>query len=151
MKMLEEIGSVDKAADYVEDAVATKKKIMGFGHRVYKAKDPRAVILEEMSRELGTRADNTQWFDITHAVEQSFQPKVVEKGLFPNVRFLQRLGLSGDGHPALSVHADLRLFARRRLDGALAGAIRQQPAVSPVERLHRRNRAQIHADWLRRS
>ncbi len=87
MQMLSEIGSADKAADYVENAAATKKKIMGFGHRVYKAKDPRAVILEKMSRELGTRAGDTKWFDITHAVEEAFQPKVREKGLFPNVDF----------------------------------------------------------------
>ena len=87
MKMLEEIGSVDKAADYVENAVANKKKIMGFGHRVYKAKDPRAVILEGMSKELGERAGNTKWFEMTHAVEKAFQPKVEQKGLFPNVDF----------------------------------------------------------------
>lgn len=87
MKMLEEIGDVDKAADYVENAVANKKKIMGFGHRVYKAKDPRAVILERMSEELGKRAGNTKWFEMTRAVEQTFQPKVAEKGLFPNVDF----------------------------------------------------------------
>ena len=87
MKMLEEIGSVDKAADYVENAVANKKKIMGFGHRVYKAKDPRAVILEGMSRELGERAGQTKWFEMTHAVEEAFQPRVREKGIFPNVDF----------------------------------------------------------------
>ena len=87
MKMLEEIGDVDKAADYVENATANKKKIMGFGHRVYKAKDPRAVILEKMSEELGKRAGNTKWFEMTHAVEQAFQPKVAAKQLFPNVDF----------------------------------------------------------------
>ena len=87
MKMLEEIGDVDKAADYVENATANKKKIMGFGHRVYKAKDPRAVILEGMSRELGERAGNSKWFEMTHAVEEAFQPKVASKGLFPNVDF----------------------------------------------------------------
>ena len=87
MKMLEEIGEVDKAAAYVENATANKKKIMGFGHRVYKAKDPRAVILERMSEELGKRAGNTKWFEMTHAVEQAFQPKVAAKQLFPNVDF----------------------------------------------------------------
>ena len=87
MKMLEEIGDVEKAADYVENATANKKKIMGFGHRVYKAKDPRAVILEKMSEELGKRAGNTKWFEMTHAVEEAFQPKVIKKQLFPNVDF----------------------------------------------------------------
>ena len=87
MKMLEEIGEVDKAAAYVENASANKKKIMGFGHRVYKAKDPRAVILERMSQELGQRAGNTKWFEMTRAVEEAFQPKVAAKGLFPNVDF----------------------------------------------------------------
>ncbi len=87
MKMLEEIGDVSHAAEYVEDAVKNKKKIMGFGHRVYKAKDPRAVILEGMSEELGKRAGNSKWFEMTHAVEEAFQPKVAEKELFPNVDF----------------------------------------------------------------
>ncbi len=87
MKMLQEIGEPDKAAEYVENAAANKKKIMGFGHRVYKAKDPRAVILEGMSEELGKRAGNTKWFEITREVEQAFQPKVAEKGIFPNVDF----------------------------------------------------------------
>ena len=87
MKMLEEIGDVDKAADYVANATTNKKKIMGFGHRVYKAKDPRAVILEKMSEELGRRAGNSKWFEMTRAVEEAFQPGVASKGIFPNVDF----------------------------------------------------------------
>ena len=87
MKMLEEIGSADKAADYVQNATANKKKIMGFGHRVYKAKDPRAVILERMSEELGKRAGNSKWFEITREVEHAFQPGVAAKGIYPNVDF----------------------------------------------------------------
>jgi citrate synthase len=67
--------------------IANKQKVMGFGHRVYKAKDPRAKILEQMSEELGKRVGNTKWFEMSRAVEETFQPLVAEKGIYPNVDF----------------------------------------------------------------
>ena len=87
MKMLRDIGEVDKAEAYVQNMVANKQKVMGFGHRVYKAKDPRAVILEEMSEELSKRTGDTKWFDMSRKVEATFQPYVAAKGIYPNVDF----------------------------------------------------------------
>ena len=52
MAMLAEIGSMENAETWIEDALARKKKVMGFGHRVYKAMDPRAVILHEYAKEV---------------------------------------------------------------------------------------------------
>jgi citrate synthase len=82
--MLEEIGGVDAVEPYVKDRLGRKQKIMGFGHRVYKTEDPRATHLRRLSRELGQRAGDTRWYDVSERIE-----KVVmdEKGLYPNVDF----------------------------------------------------------------
>ena len=87
MKMLRDIGEVDKAEAYVHELVKNKQKVMGFGHRVYKAKDPRAVILEEMSTELAERSGDSKWFAMSKKVEETFQPYVAAKGVYPNVDF----------------------------------------------------------------
>lgn len=87
MTMLRAIGDVDKAQSYVENMIANKQKVMGFGHRVYKAKDPRAVILEEMSEELARRSGDAKWFEMSRIVERTFQPTVAAKGVYPNVDF----------------------------------------------------------------
>ncbi|HZA60123.1 MAG TPA: citrate/2-methylcitrate synthase [Actinomycetota bacterium] len=84
MKMLEEIGDAEKAEAYIKDMLGHNEKIMGFGHRVYKTEDPRATHLRRLSRELGERAGDTRWYEISERIE-----KVVmdQKGLYPNVDF----------------------------------------------------------------
>ena len=84
MKMLLEIGSPAKAEDWIRDALATKKKIMGFGHREYKHGDPRAAILSGMAKELGERLGNTTWGHIADHLERVM---INEKGIYPNVDF----------------------------------------------------------------
>ncbi len=83
-KMLEEIQDVDAVEGYLKAKLGRKEKIMGFGHRVYKTEDPRATHLRRLARELGERAGDTKWFDLSERIE-----KVVmdEKGLYPNVDF----------------------------------------------------------------
>ncbi len=84
MEMLEEIGDVDKADEWVRDALANKKRVMGFGHRVYKVYDPRATVLKKFSKDLGVRAGETKWYDMSEKVEKV----VLEvKKLNPNVDF----------------------------------------------------------------
>jgi citrate synthase len=84
MEMLEEIGGVDQADEWVRDALAQKKRVMGFGHRVYKVYDPRATVLKEFSKELGERAGDTSWYEMSEKVERV----VLEvKKLNPNVDF----------------------------------------------------------------
>ncbi len=84
MEMLEEIGDVDHAEEWVREALAEKKRVMGFGHRVYKVYDPRATVLKKFSQELGERAGETKWYDMSQKVEKV----VLEvKGLNPNVDF----------------------------------------------------------------
>src|SRR2546430_453884 len=84
MRMLEEIGTVERAEDYIKGALARKQRIMGFGHRVYKTEDPRATILRRLARDIGQGVGDARWFEISERIE-----KVVmeEKGLYPNVDF----------------------------------------------------------------
>jgi citrate synthase len=110
-KMLEEIGEVDNAEQWIRDALERKRKIMGFGHRVYKTEDPRATHLRRLSRELGERSGQTRWYEISERVE-----KVVmeEKGLYPNVDFY-----AASVYHSLGVPTDLMtpIFALARMAG----------------------------------
>ncbi|MFN2589310.1 MAG: citrate/2-methylcitrate synthase [Actinomycetota bacterium] len=99
MRMIEEIGSVDRAEEYVKDLFERGEKIMGFGHRVYRTvDDPRATILRELSKQMGEQVGDPGPFEISRAVEDVV---LREKGLRPNVDFyagslLHYLGLSTD-------------------------------------------------------
>lgn len=99
MRMLEDIGQVDRAEAHVKDLFARKELIMGFGHRVYRTvDDPRATILRRLSRELGEATGEPRWYEISEAVEKVV---LAEKGLRPNVDFyagsvLHYLGLPTD-------------------------------------------------------
>jgi citrate synthase len=84
MKMLLEIGEAGKAEQYVRDALSQKKKIMGIGHAVYKTEDPRATHLRQFSKEIGERAGETKWFEISRRIEEFMMS---EKGMYPNVDF----------------------------------------------------------------
>jgi citrate synthase len=84
MKMLEDIGEVDRVEPYVLDRLERKEKIMGFGHRVYRTEDPRATHLRRLSRELGERIGDTRWHDLSERIEKVVQKR---KGLYPNVDF----------------------------------------------------------------
>ena len=71
MKMLLELGQDARRGDRIDESIrgkfARKEKISGFGHRVYQTEDPRATHLRQMSQELGKRAGNTHWFDMSRA------------------------------------------------------------------------------------
>lgn len=84
MKMLQEVGSPENAEAWVIDALATKKKIMGFGHREYKNGDPRAFILTEMGAEISEKLGDTKWFKTASIVEDVMRR---EKNIVPNVDF----------------------------------------------------------------
>ena len=99
MRMLEDIGSVDRVERYVRDLFARGEKIMGFGHRVYRTvDDPRATILRRLTKELGDQLGEPIWYEISKKVEEAV---LAEKGLRPNVDFyagslLHYLGLPTD-------------------------------------------------------
>jgi citrate synthase len=84
MKMLIEIGEVDKIEVWLDEALAAKKKIMGIGHAVYKTEDPRATWLRKFSKQLGEKKGNTKWYEMSEKLEKLMHEK---KGMFPNVDF----------------------------------------------------------------
>ena len=84
MKMLLEIGELDNVESYIKKALAEKRKIMGFGHAVYRTEDPRATHLRKFSKEVGERGGNLKWHEMSRKIEEVMMR---EKGLYPNVDF----------------------------------------------------------------
>lgn len=84
MHTLKEIGTLENVEPWLETALTEKRKIMGFGHRVYRVFDPRAKHLKRMSEEWGKRAGNVTWFEMSTKLEQLMMDK---KNINPNVDF----------------------------------------------------------------
>ena len=82
MKMLEEIGTPDRAEAWLKEKLASKEKIMGFGHRVYKKGDSRVPLMREIGRDLGKRTGKEQWVPICEKLEETMER---EKRLCANV------------------------------------------------------------------
>lgn len=85
MRALLEIGTLDQVEAWLAKARSEKRKVMGFGHRVYKTKDPRAKALESMSEEVGIATGNRAWFDMSLRLENLVLAG--DKPLYPNVDF----------------------------------------------------------------
>lgn len=111
MKTLLEIGEVENVEPYVKKALAEKRKIMGFGHAVYRTEDPRATHLRQFSREMGESGGNSKWYEISRKVEEVIMN---EKGLFPNVDFF-----SASTYYMMGIPLDLYtpIFAVSRISG----------------------------------
>jgi len=84
MEMLDEIGEVHLVKDYIEGMLAEGKRIMGFGHRVYKTEDPRARHLRAWSERLCRRSNQAHLYEISRRIEQVVRQA---KGIYPNVDF----------------------------------------------------------------
>jgi len=87
LKMLDEIGSADKAEEYVLNALKEKRRIMGFGHRVYKTYDPRARILKKYAEYLSEKYEDRKYIKIGEKIEEIMIRELGKKGIFPNVDF----------------------------------------------------------------
>jgi citrate synthase len=122
MRLLLELGQ-DASAERIESTIraklARKEKIPGFGHRVYHTEDPRATHLRRMSKELGERAGNTRWFDMSQRIEALVK---AEKQLNPNVDFY-----SASTYYTLGIPIDLftPIFAVSRVSGWTAHVLEQ--------------------------
>ncbi len=81
-KVLEQVGSPENAVRWIQDALARKERIMGFGHRVYKTGDPRAHILKEYCTRLAAEYGDDRWERIAEPIEQAV---TTQKSLPPNV------------------------------------------------------------------
>ncbi len=119
MKMLLEIGDEAKVEDYIRTGLANKQRFMGFGHRVYKTMDPRAIVLKKVSRDLGERAGNLKWFNMSEKIHDMVTGA---KGLDPNVDFY-----SASTYYMMGIALDLYtpIFAVSRIAGWSANVIEQ--------------------------
>ncbi|MCL6262078.1 citrate synthase [Craterilacuibacter sp. RT1T] len=121
LKMLDEIGSADNVAEFMDGVKDKRYKLMGFGHRVYKNMDPRAAIMkqtcDEVLRELGLQDDPK--FKLAMALEKIAleDPYFVERKLYPNVDFYSGIVLSAIGIP---VSMFTPIFALARTVGWIA-------------------------------
>ena len=119
IKMLQEIGSLDKVDDFVANCLKNKKKIMGIGHRVYKVLDPRAPHLQSMAQKLGAKLGETKWLDMSERIAEIM---LREKNLYPNVDFY-----SATVYYSLGIPTDLftPIFAIARTSGWTAHVLEQ--------------------------
>ena len=125
MVMLNEIPSVDAVESVVMDKLARKDKIMGFGHRVYKAYDPRATYLKTLAKQLAEDTGNADLYEKSSRVEQIMEREVAAKGIYPNVDFY-----SATTYHAIGLKLDLftPMFALSRISGWAGHALEQLEA-----------------------
>jgi citrate synthase len=119
IRMLLEIGSLDRVDDYVRARLARKEKIMGFGHRVYHTEDPRATHLRAMSKALAESSGQTRWYDMSRRIEKILNE---EKKLNSNVDFY-----SASVYYMLGIPPDVYtpIFAVSRISGWAAHVLEQ--------------------------
>jgi citrate synthase len=95
LKMLTEIGTPDRAEAYIRSELEQGRRIMGFGHRVYKVRDPRAAMLGEAAEKMVARTGDRSLLDLTHAVEQTTVKVLAElkpgRDLYANVELYAAL------------------------------------------------------------
>jgi citrate synthase len=119
MRMLLDVGSPKRLEAYLDEAIAAKRKVMGFGHRVYKEGDPRAAILKKMSAELTAETGRPELYEMSAAMEEYMHDR---KGLIPNVDFY-----SATVYFSMGIPIDLftPVFAASRVSGWCAHVLEQ--------------------------
>ena len=138
MEMLLDVGSPEAVDGYIENLLDQGKKIMGLGHAVYKTDDPRALILAPMSKIMGERIGQPQWYEISRRLEK--QGKAVfktrkEMDIFVNVDFY-----SASLYYSMGIPVDLftPVFAISRISGWVAHVLEEQFAqAAPKTALYR--------------
>ena len=137
MKMLLDIGSIEKTEEWIKTAMSKGEKIMGMGHAVYKTYDPRAQVLKELSRKLAEKT-REPWFDITEKVETVTISEIKlqkNKEIYPNVDLY-----SASLYYMLKIPLDLNtpIFAIARVVGWAAHIIEEKFAeAAPKPALYR--------------
>ncbi len=125
MDMLDDIGSADNIAAYVQEHLEHKQRIMGFGHRVYKTYDPRARIYRDIAMQVATEKGKNHWFDLAREIESVMYHEMVEnkhKPIYPNVDFY-----SGVLYKDLDIPSYMAtsIFAIGRISGWMAHCMEQ--------------------------
>ena len=122
MKMVQEIGTPENAAAYVKAKRAKREAVTGFGHRVYRAEDPRARHVREGVRKLGEEMGAPQWYEILQAVVEAMKP-YARHGLNVNVDFYSGVIYQLHGIP---MDLYVPIFAIGRMPGWIIQCIEQQ-------------------------
>lgn len=119
MVMLAKIGTIEKAQQFVQDALNAKEKVMGIGHRVYKDGDPRAAILRKFSEQLTKKIGKPELYEMSVLIDSTMNS---QKGLMPNVDFY-----SATVYHAMGIPTDIftPIFAVSRIAGWIAHANEQ--------------------------
>lgn len=122
MKYLISIGNISRVDEFIEKAITAKRKLEGFGHRVYKSMDPRAIILKEYSRILGEKTGQIKWYEMSAKIEELWVSKFGQKGVWPNVDFY-----SASVYYSMGIPLDLYtpIFAVGRMAGWTAHILEQ--------------------------
>ncbi|MBI4394346.1 MAG: citrate synthase [Euryarchaeota archaeon] len=119
MHLLEEIGDVSRVHEVVNGKLQRKEKVPGFGHRIYKTLDPRAVHLKDISERLGKRSGNLKWYEMSTKIQAIMKQ---QKSLDANVDFY-----SASAYHYMGIEADLftPIFALARIVGWTAHVMEQ--------------------------
>lgn len=122
MIMLREIGSIEQVEPYIMARLKAKDRIMGFGHRVYKAYDPRATYLKTFAKQVAADTGNLNLYEMSRRIEEIMDKAVAAKGIFPNVDFY-----SATTYYSLGLDLDLFtcMFALSRNSGWCGHCIEQ--------------------------
>jgi citrate synthase len=126
MQMLQTVGSLDRAEEYVRETLGAGGLIMGMGHAVYHTDDPRAVILMGLSREMGVQAGQPLWYELTRRIQEVTQQVFRERkhaDIYPNVDMY-----SASLYRAMGFPSDLftPIFAVARVAGWSAHVIEER-------------------------
>ncbi len=126
MRMFFEIGRADNVDHWFDENIKTgKKRIMGMGHRVYKALDPRAAVLTKKAKDAAAETGNTQWYELASKLDKRARADddFIKKNLYANVDYYSAVALYTYRLPDGSVHAAVRHCPDAGLDSAYYGAM----------------------------
>lgn len=120
MVMLDEVGSPDKAAEYINKKLDNKEKIMGVGHRVYKNFDPRSRVLRDYAALVADKEGKSTYYQILEQIEKTVVDRIGDRGIYPNVDFY-----SGTVYTDLGIAKEYftPIFALARISGWCASVI----------------------------
>lgn len=132
MHMLQEIGAMENVEPYIRGKLQRKERVMGFGHRVYKAYDPRATYLKTFAKQVASDTGNQKLYEMSRKIEEIMEQEVAAKGIYPNVDFY-----SATTYYSLGLDIDLftPMFAMSRIAG-WAGHCIEQLADNKLIRPH---------------